>query len=591
MKILIIDGSSAFLDDIENRLLLSPLDHEVTVSSDINNIPDVIEETQPDRIVIDADILADEYWNYDIETIAYARNEESLNNILRDGFKAYGVINMAGKLVDAIDRNKTISLRKKDAEKASSADESKAKRSSQRRKKSQPKREKESDEDDDDAFLTGKATKRKSAADAGNREYDERNEEPERPERAEKRERKERAERRERTEKNTAKANREKPRTQRKKARKSQDYDDYDDGYDDYEDDDYYDDRPEPQRRRNRDDYYDDDEYVSVRDRVKERKRREAEMDERRRRKRNRDAEYAVDDDLGYHTKPAKVITCYSAKGGVGKTTLACEIAEFLAMMENGRSNYKVCLVDFNIDFGDVLNTLMLDPQGPNMTEWDANIKSRLQRGDDPDDITYTKEQIERYLQYDDDTGLAVLVAPISNEDSMDFDDEEFPIIVNNLKKYGGFDYVIFDTGNNTRDSSFIALQSSDAVYLVLTQSINAASDNGGLLSTIRMIGFDMNKIKLVINMARPSKAVNISVDEIIENFINPETDEPYEVAAVINYSTDVIKASNDGIPLVKDGKNEFTKQIAQIVSDLTQHEFSIPEPKKKGLFAKLFGR
>ena len=42
---------------------------------------------------------------------------------------------------------------------------------------------------------------------------------------------------------------------------------------------------------------------------------------------------------------------------GVGKTTLSCELATYLALTSNGRNRYKVCIADFNIDFGDVKNS------------------------------------------------------------------------------------------------------------------------------------------------------------------------------------------------------------------------------------------
>lgn len=46
----------------------------------------------------------------------------------------------------------------------------------------------------------------------------------------------------------------------------------------------------------------------------------------------------------------------------IGKTTLSCELATYLALTSNGRNRYKVCIADFNIDFGDVKNTLNFDP-------------------------------------------------------------------------------------------------------------------------------------------------------------------------------------------------------------------------------------
>src|SRR5205823_13512248 len=52
------------------------------------------------------------------------------------------------------------------------------------------------------------------------------------------------------------------------------------------------------------------------------------------------------------------VVTVFSAKGGCGKTTLASNLAASLA--DNGRR--EVCLVDLDLNFGDVAIVLQLFP-------------------------------------------------------------------------------------------------------------------------------------------------------------------------------------------------------------------------------------
>ena len=49
------------------------------------------------------------------------------------------------------------------------------------------------------------------------------------------------------------------------------------------------------------------------------------------------------------------MIAVCSSKGGVGKTTLSCEIAEFLSMVWNGKKQMRVCLADLDIVCGDEL--------------------------------------------------------------------------------------------------------------------------------------------------------------------------------------------------------------------------------------------
>ena len=59
----------------------------------------------------------------------------------------------------------------------------------------------------------------------------------------------------------------------------------------------------------------------------------------------------------GADTRDAKVITVFSAKGGVGKTTLSTNIASYLASM-----HARTLLIDLDLMFGDVAISLQLVP-------------------------------------------------------------------------------------------------------------------------------------------------------------------------------------------------------------------------------------
>ena len=277
--------------------------------------------------------------------------------------------------------------------------------------------------------------------------------------------------------------------------------------------------------------------------------------------------------------KKTVVVSVYAAKGGVGKTTIATETAVCLALTSNGRRKFKVCIVDYNIDFGDVASTLKLDEAGNNMVGWAAEIDERIANGSDPAGISFTKKEMEEnYLQKMDDIGLYCLVAPIAHEDSMAISSEALEIMLRNIIQNGGYDYVICDTGNNTRDGSIVALDASEYVLMVATQDVTTANCNAAVLRTIQKTGFDTDKVRLVVNNVISTRECGISVQEVEETF-------DYPCVCRIKRTPDIIKANNLGRPLVFKPNHEYTKQIQKIVAFITSGEILEEEPVKRRCF------
>lgn len=280
--------------------------------------------------------------------------------------------------------------------------------------------------------------------------------------------------------------------------------------------------------------------------------------------------------------KRTKVAAFYSAKGGVGKTTLSSEVAAYLSLTCRKRGNLKVCIVDYNIDFGDVLTTLGFAPDGVNMCVWASEIQERIQNGESPDSIVYeASDIIGNFLQrksFNQNSEIFALLAPPTHEDSMSLSENALDIMLKNIINCGEFDFVICDTGNNTRDSSIIALDYADYIFMILTQDVTAINCNDSFIATMRKMSFDESRVRLIINNITSAKETKISVSEI-EQFVR------FPCVARIKRSPDVIKANNQSVPLVFKTNHEFTKELRKIILFLI-YDGEVPAETKKGFLS-----
>ena len=547
-KVLIIDQVRSFIEDVDMQLSFSFLDNaDIVTTSDLTALQDTIEKEKPDEIVISASTLKNAPFVKEMNNVAiYSKSEKEKELCDEFDLPSYGHVMYTEDLVSAVDAGNPVIPEKKRASRHTGPDRQEA----------------ENILDEAEREAQGKDGQQQSGKQEPARHRDVFEEEEEYE---------------------PVSKRRPEPRTRAKQQRDT----DYE-----YEDDEDYESRNDTRDNRNMDTRPDRREESSRTSRMRQAEREKAQRDSHIKKKLNeRAAREQYESDTRVKKKKAHVVTVYSAKGGVGKTTISCEIATYLSLISAGKDRMRVCIADFNIDFGDVLVTLDLSEKGNTMKEWAMDIKEMIDEGHAADKITFTAPQIESYLQRNEKSGLYALLAPISNIDSMDITDVEIEVMLNNLINYGDFDFIICDTGNNTRDSTYLAIEKADDILLVMTQDINTANCNIKALDTLDATDLqNMDSIRLVINKVQPDKLVGISVEEIERYVKNPQTNERFETYAVIRDSNEVKNAENRAEPVVYNPNSDFTKAIGAIASRLIGDNFVLEPPKKKKRF-RLFSK
>lgn len=555
-KILLIDTNFGFTADVESRMLLEDSDtFEIIIRNQADRVEDAIEAEKPDELLINANLLSSHpTWNFGIPVKTYAKDVEGVDQSHKKNIPCYGVIQMAGDLLSAIESNAVVSVsqvkEKKVTEKQKKEAVVKPEISASTPAQEPVKNEKQSSQvnpSDMSQFFAEHAEEfmKFMMQQAGGTPPVQ---EPAQPEKSV-----------EPIEPEEFKQNAfpDKDINEKKNMEPAQDT------------------APET--------------GMDIRSRMEAARKREEEENRRNQmaeRKEQNEALQQVEEDLGHVKKPAKVITVFSAKGGVGKTTIACELATFLSLTYHGKGKFRVCLVDYDLMFGDILSTLNFNPNQANMMDWIADLDKKHKAGQEWNAISYDAGQIERFLQKKEESGLYSLIAPITNFDYMKISNEEIVnlcgTMLRNIVENGDFDFVIVDTGNNIEDATYVSLERADEILLILTQSMNSANCNNNFLNTMNHLEFDLSKIRIVINKAKPAKGVGISVNELQEALKNPVTNQPFECYAKIKDNDAVQNAENIGEPMVYKSSHEFTKSIGEVAHHVIGDMFVLAKPKKK---------
>ncbi|MDQ6909387.1 MAG: AAA family ATPase, partial [Actinomycetota bacterium] len=224
--------------------------------------------------------------------------------------------------------------------------------------------------------------------------------------------------------------------------------------------------------------------------------------------------------------KQAQVFTVASATGGCGKTFFATNLAYFL----HHNTGKRVCIVDLDLQFGEVSTALRLRPR---FTIFDA-----LQReeGDVGVDLP---AHIEDYL-VTHDTGVQVLSAPKDPSDADRIHPPDVTKIIEALRST--CDYLIVDTPAALTEIVLAAFDLSNDLYVMATLDLPSVRNMSVFLNTLEKLKIPADNVRLILNKAE--KDVGIDIDQVTRLF-------PQGFSAVLPYAREVSKSVNVGTPIL----------------------------------------
>lgn len=237
-----------------------------------------------------------------------------------------------------------------------------------------------------------------------------------------------------------------------------------------------------------------------------------------------------------------KIISVFSNKGGIGKTSLATNLALELSKI----TKESVALIDMNFQMGDITTFLDLKPS--------FNISYMLENIDKINE-TFLLSTLEKYKN----SSLYILADPPYFKQADNIQPKQITKLFNTLKET--FSYIIVDDEASFDGKNIAALDNSDLILLVTVANIPALRNTQRCLELFEKLGYDKNKTQIVVNRYMEN-------DEIKEDDVEKVLSKSVYWKIPNNYFA-LMTAINKGVPVSSINANT---NIAQSYRDLAQH-------------------
>jgi pilus assembly protein CpaE len=250
-----------------------------------------------------------------------------------------------------------------------------------------------------------------------------------------------------------------------------------------------------------------------------------------------------------------KIHAVVPAKGGMGATVVATHLAGALH-----RAGKRVCVVDLDLELGDVLT--FLDLSGTYTLGDVATNMRRLDR--DLLDASVPRHK----------SGIFVLSQSEKVTEADGVGPETVAQVLRFLRHH--YDHVILDGLRDFGDVPLAALDLSDRILLLVTQEVPAVRNAQRKAELLRQLGFDAGRVLVVVNRYQKSSPITRQVIE--------ETVRLPVIATVANDFQSLSRAINQGV-LVWDESQR--SPIARDVEALGRQLLGAPPPPARTSFLK----
>jgi len=239
-----------------------------------------------------------------------------------------------------------------------------------------------------------------------------------------------------------------------------------------------------------------------------------------------------------------KIITFFSPKGGVGRTTIATNLAVAL----HQSTGQPVCLVDGSLPFGDIAVILNMSPKAKTI----ADLVGAFDQVD--------AEVLESVLVAHS-TGIKVLLAPPTPEAAELITGANIKKVLETLRE--SYAYVVVDTWPSFQEQVLTMLDVADVILTLMTLEITSLKNVRVFMEIAEKLGYDDQKVQLVANRNDSSGGIKASDVEASLARKIPHT--------IVSDGRALVLAVNRGVPFVISHRDsQVAKDIFTLAERLT---------------------
>jgi len=235
-----------------------------------------------------------------------------------------------------------------------------------------------------------------------------------------------------------------------------------------------------------------------------------------------------------------RVMNVFAPKGGVGKTTIAFNLAVAL-----GQLGQRTVLIDGSLQFGDLRSLLKVPVDAPSILDLPTD---RVAESDLSD------------VLWRDPSGIDILLAPPRIEMAEMLTPRDVDKVLSLLRRV--YEAIVIDMSSHLNDINLAFLDASDVIIEIVTYDSTTIHSTVAVADTFRSIGYPASKVRYLVNRAdSPGGIEPVDLERALGRV--PEH-------RVVSDGMLVVQSNNEGVPFVlASPAAAISQDIMRVASEL----------------------